>query len=123
MILNKPGSQNDKVVWGADTDMCMTTESLSNGGDLYLAECEDGNYLQNWKIQGAQLRNGNFAADVSGNNQSNVHTWTTHGGTNQMWSVDGTDLRSDINQDEQYVVRSWMAVITYLLSDALFIYE
>jgi len=116
-------TQNDKVVWGADTDMCMTTESLSNGGDLYLAECEEGNYLQNWKIQGAQLRNGNFAADVSGNNQSNVHTWTTHGGTNQMWSVDGTDLRSDINQDEQYIVRSWMAVITYLLSDALFIYE
>jgi len=111
------------VKWGANANMCITASALSNGGDLSLAPCEDNNAMQNWSIQGAQFRNGNFAIDVSGSNQSQVHVWSNHGGTNQAWSIDGTDIRSDINQDENYVIRAWMAVVTYLLSDALFIYE
>lgn len=116
-------TQNGKVKWGANANMCITASALSNGGDLSLAPCEDNNAMQNWSIQGAQFRNGNFAIDVSGSNQSQVHVWSNHGGTNQAWSIDGTDIRSDINQDENYVIRAWMAVVTYLLSDALFIYE
>ena len=113
-------TQNNKVVWGGDTSMCATATALENGGNFELAACDSEDYLQKWEINGALLNNGKFAADLS---RGNVHVWTTHGGANQMWSIDGTDTRSEINQDKGYVIRAWMAVITYLLSDALFIYE
>ena len=113
-------TQNNKIVWGGDTNMCATATVLSNGGNLELAECESDNSLQSWEINGSVFSNGNFSPDVS---NSNVIIYKTHGGENQMWSIDGTDLSSEINKDEGYVIRAWMAVITYLLSDALFIYE
>lgn len=40
-------------------------------------------------------------------------------------AVDGTDLPDDaqITDDKNYTVRSWMAVVTYLMSDFKFLYE
>ena len=116
-------TQNGRIKSGVNSNQCLTASELANGARFSLATCDAENPLQDWSVEGAQLRNGVFSLDVSGNSASTVHVWKSHGGTNQIWSVDGKDIRTDLNRDEQYTLRSWMAVITYLLSDALFIFE
>ncbi|MFT3769402.1 MAG: DUF1592 domain-containing protein [Minicystis sp.] len=47
-------------------------------------------------------------------------------GCSGRWSpIDGTDLPEDVQivDDKNYTVRSWMAVMTYLMSDYKFLYE
>jgi len=46
-----------------------------------------------------------------------------HGDTVDGQPVPEVDQRTRIRSDDNYVIRSWMAVVTYLLSDYRFIYE
>ncbi len=48
--------------------------------------------------------------------------WDCRGRRNPLTGEDLPD-EERINDDENYVIRSWMAVVTYLLSDFKFLYE
>lgn len=113
-------TKSNQVKWANDQSLCLSADAISNGKNVYLEKCDVSKVTQNWQVVGGQLRHDNFSLDVSRNN---VIVYSSHGGSNQTWSVSGSDPRTEIHSDEDYTVRAWMAVVTYLLSDALFIFE
>jgi hypothetical protein len=83
-------------------------------------------FLSTWQLGQAMMANPDgYKPEPSTNLPSDCQAYRDREtkDNNNGYTPDVLDTEQRISNDENYVIRSWMSVMTYLLSDYSFIYE
>ena len=80
LYLTVRGCTNGSIIFGSSEDGLNTRFYFGNDGVLHSALCGDSKAVD---LEGANCDN------------YNVFMWTTHGGSNQKWSLNGGELKVD----------------------------